>query len=184
MPTAKKKFLRSDFFKIGGSVLVTLLVVYLFNSILNFDQDDPISKDHRITTTEMIDYYSQYTNAERIPIWYDLGQGQREGKLEGFPIATAELEEIIHNNKYSGFLGHDIKPDTILFYLGQQGTSTYRGKTRPNMRLIAIGIKNKKLLIPDSRDDWGNLNKSSIFDKALPCPGPGCPVKTPRELLN
>ncbi len=180
MPASQK----SDFLKIGGTVIITLLVVYLINSNSNLDQPDPGIKDHLISTSEMIDYCTQFGVSNKIPIWYDLEGTPQEGMLEGFPIAISVLETIIENNACRDNSGLLVKPDTLLFYLGQDGTTTNRQITHGNIRLIALGMKNGKFMIPKSPNDWGDKTKSSIYDKALPCPGPGCPVKSPQHLLD
>lgn len=175
--TEKNFFQKRDLIIIGATILLTLAGVYFFNIIFHITAKDHTAVDNRISTNEMINYYNQYIDASPIPIWYDMDGRHVSGKLEGFPIATADLEEIINRNKFRGPSGQNIKPDKILFYIGQDGTSTYEGQTYGNMKLIAVGVKDSKLMIPENRDHWSDKDKSSIYDKADPCPGPGCPPR-------
>ncbi len=176
--TSNTYFNKKDFVKMGGTVLFTLLVVYSLNIILN--PAPPLDASHLISTIEMRNYYNQYTDSARIPILYNVNGSQQVGKLEGFPIATSDLEDIIHNNKYTGTTGQRILPDKILFYLGQDGTfDDSMGQKYGNIKMIAVGVTGSTLMVPTNQADMNNKLKSSIYDKAMPCPGPGCPTKPP-----
>ncbi len=168
-----KFFNKYDFIKISATILLTLSLVYFFN-VLNKNIRVPLD-DNLISTRDMINYYNQYSDAQRINICYKANDTPRSGKLEGFPMRTEDLIEIINNNKYRTAEGLKVKPDTILFYLGRDGTSNLCGPTTGKIKLIAVGMKNKKLMVPENPGEWNDKAKSSIYDKADPCPGPGCP---------
>ncbi len=181
--TSNTFFDKRDIVKMGATVVITFVAAYFLFS--NIDTPAPPNTNNLISTIEMRNYYNQYTDSERIPILYDLNGSQQVGKLEGFPIATSDLEDIIHNNKYTGITGQKIMPDKILFYLGQDGTfNDSMGQKHGNIKMIAVGVTGIKLMVPTNQPDMNNKFKSSIYDKAMPCPGPGCPTKPPPPPLT
>jgi len=86
--------------------------------------------------------------------------------LEGFTIQANQLSEIISNNKSGG------NADAVMFYFGAEDPAP--GSTLPKYHLIAVGIKNNALMIPSDQRDRNDPTKSSVYDKADPCP-PFCP---------
>lgn len=88
--------------------------------------------------------------------------------LEGFKIKASQLLEIINNNKNR--IGTDTADNVFIFF----GASNIQS-TLPDYNIIAIGEKNGSLMMPTSAADQANATKSSIYDKALPCP-PMCPL--------
>lgn len=86
--------------------------------------------------------------------------------LEGFTIQANQLSEIISNNKSGG------SADAVMFYFGAEDPAP--GSSLPKYHLIAVGIKNNTLMIPSTERDRNDPTKSSVFDKADPCP-PFCP---------
>ncbi len=100
--------------------------------------------------------------------------------LEGFIFPQDALYEIIRTNK-SGVL-----PDTVAFLFGKEKKKHFKtkkfgveyGRERAFIKLIAIGIKNGKLLDythPDTTKKYPVSTKAfgpSIFDKASPIPPP------------
>jgi hypothetical protein len=105
---------------------------------------------------------------ENQPLMIDISEngGTRQVPLQGFTLQADQLQEIISNNKSGG------NADAVMFYLGAE--NPLPGSTLPRYNLIAVGIKNGALMIPLSERDWDNPAKSSVFDKADPCP-PFCP---------
>ena len=127
----------------------------------------------------MRDYFHQYIDSNSLPLQYDSSGNQRVGQLEGFRISAIDLDSIIHYNRYNLNNGQRIIPDEVLFYLGQNGTFNDSGQRRGNITIIAVGVKNSQLMTPTQAPDISNKLKASIYDKAMPCPGPGCPEKPP-----
>lgn len=174
--TTPKFFQKSDFLKIGGTVLITLLVVYIFKP---FHPGIPaLAKSHStlISAREFQDLSSQYMRFKPLNIRYVDREGStdyRYGQLQGFRFSAIQLDSIIsHNQVMEG--GRSVIPDEVMFVLGQNGTYSHDGMENGNYNLIAIGIKDERLLLPPE-DKWSDKKESSIYDKADPCPGPGCP---------
>lgn len=86
--------------------------------------------------------------------------------LEGFSIQADHLIEIIQNNKAGG------TADAVVFYLGAEEPAS--GFSLPRYNLIAVGRNSSGLMIPTNERDKSDPSKSSVFDKADPCP-PFCP---------
>lgn len=88
--------------------------------------------------------------------------------LEAFKIKASDLIEIIQNNKS----GNGYPADNVMFYMGAKAPAS--GYTLPSYQLIAVGMRNNQLMIPAIGSDRNDPNKSSVYDKADPCP-PFCP---------
>lgn len=91
-------------------------------------------------------------------------------KLKGFKFKADHLREVLNDNVIGG---SDV--DEVIFYLGKKGRTSQDGRSYENIHVIAAGMKAGRLLIPASAGDQADARKSSVFDKADPCPGPGCP---------
>ncbi|NOT36703.1 MAG: hypothetical protein HOP11_04945 [Saprospiraceae bacterium] len=88
--------------------------------------------------------------------------------LEAFKISASQLLAIINNNKNGG--GYNA--DNVVFYLGAKDPEP--GYTIPSYNIIAVGMRNNALMIPITEADKADATKSSVYDKADPCP-PFCP---------
>lgn len=180
---ANNFFRKGDFLKFAVTVLLTLGAVYVFNPFNNIAPLPSIDVDNRISTDQMIDFHSQYINDKPITICYEESGRIELGNLVGYPMATRDLEDIMYRNKVRSASGSIVRPDKIMFFMGQDGTTRYDRHYYGNIKLIAIGVKDGELMVPENRDFWSDKNKSSIYDKADPCPGPGCP-KAPNSALS
>lgn len=119
-----------------------------------------------ISWNEAIAMRNNYKEMQPLRIGISENGSMREVPLEGFTIDANQLQEIISNNKSGG------SADAVMFYLGAENPLS--GSTLPRYNLIAVGLKNGVLMIPNNREEWDNPTKSSVFDKAEPCP-PFCP---------
>ncbi len=178
-----KFFDRKDILKIGAAVVVTFLVTSLY-----FNQKKhifSISHSEDISTNDMYDLYNEYNSFQPLPLMYNDPEGSQNqvyANLQGFRYKAEDLDTIINKNKIKDENGISVKPDQVIFYLGQKGT--WQGQEIIPSRhgiihIIAVGIKNEQLLIPQTKPDRADKTKSSIYDKADPCPGPGCPPPPP-----
>ncbi len=180
--TSKTFFDKKDFLKIGGAVILTLLVASLFNIFSPKIPASLTSHSAPISEKELYDYNQAYNNLNPLLIKYVEKEGSTDykyGNLQGFRISAKNLYAIIRKNMSEDENGNRKFPDEVMFYLGQQGTFDYNGKTYGNINIIAVGVKNSVLLIPSDPAERTNSSKSSIYDKADPCPGPGCPLPPP-----
>lgn len=84
--------------------------------------------------------------------------------LEGFVFTADQLKDLITKNK-SG-----IKPDQVLFYLGENGQFSYGGNTYGKMTLTAIGMKNGVLVYKKDSTNVADPSDESIYDQADPSP--------------
>lgn len=179
--TSTTFFDKKDFLKMGGTFLVALIIASSFNI---FSKKIPTSISSRsvpVSLETMDNYNSDYNKFNPLHIRYVDTEGStnyKYGYLQGFRFSTKDLDSIIHKNR-SRLKGKKVIPDEIMFYLGQDGTYDHDGETYGNIRMIAVGVKDSVLLIPPDPADRGTMSKYSIYDKANPCPGPGCPTKPP-----
>ncbi len=179
----RKPFYQTDLFKIGASVVITFLVTSLF-----FNQKKyifSISHSEVISTNDMYDLFNEYNSFKPLPLMYNDPAGSQNhiyGNLHGFRYKAEDLDTILHYNKIKDNMGNSVIPDQVIFYLGQKGTWQGKGiipSRHGNIHIIAVGIKNEQLLIPQSPAARADKKQSSIYDKADPCPGPGCPPPPP-----
>ncbi len=185
-----KSFFQTDFVKMGSAVLATLLAVYLFNGFTKQESVLSISHSEDISTNDMSDLFDQYIKFKPLDLMYNDPQESQNhvySKLHGFRYKASDLDSILHNNRIKDNAGNSVIPDEVIFYLGQQGTwkdGRLFPQTHGNIHIIAVGIKNRQLLIPASSVDRADKKKSSIYDKADPCPGTGCPSPPPPPPAN
>lgn len=176
----KKSFYKTDFFKIAATALITSLIflTYFYFTDITYPVVSPNDMNKLISVTDAQGLIQQYKDDRPLKT---LDAGNQVQKLEAFIFSRAVLEDILHRNKILDDYNTPQKPDAILFYLGQDGTfpdNQDQQHPYPNYRLIAIGMKNGALLLP-KENDYSNKLKSSIYDKARPCPGMGCPPPPP-----
>lgn len=182
----KKSFFKTDFAKMGGTALVTSLIflaVIFSSEIANIfapasdtsEQLNPFDNE-LISANDLINLRNAYNNFKALKT---LNNG-KVVNLECFVFSTAILEDIIHTNKKTDLNNIPIVPENVMFYLGEDGTFPAGIlNNKPHYKLIAIGMKGKDLMLPNEKNDYSNKFKSSIYDKASPCPGPGCPPPPP-----
>jgi hypothetical protein len=107
---------------------------------------------------------TDYSNSAIMKTKYTESGTEKIEVLKGFVFDWDDINEIVRHN-HSG-----IKPESIVFYLGQDGSfMDGSGKEWPIINLIAVGMENMKIL---SEGIAGQA--PSIYDKADPCP-PNCP---------
>ena len=119
-----------------------------------------------ISWNEALSLLNTYLDMQPLMIDISENGGTRQVPLQGFTLQADQLQEIISNNKSGG------NADAVMFYLGAE--RPLPGNTTPRYNLIAVGVKNGALMIPLNERDWDNPAKSSVYDKADPCP-PFCP---------
>ncbi len=183
--SSKKFFYKTDILKISSAVIITLTIVYLTNFTFYSTPINFSFVGNKITTDEMVILCEEYAKGNPITtIWEDPTRNLKNGVLEGFPILTSDLLDIINNNAIKDPINPSVSviPDVIMFYLGQNGTTRYGLRNYGNIKLIAVGSKEGQLLIPPRGTEWRYVNAASIYDKANPCPGPGCPTKPTARL--
>lgn len=173
------KFHRSDIIKMGGTAILTSLVFIVYNLFSGSENTFDFAKSDRISWNEADALRDEYLKFKPLRVQYDdpANPGTNKiGDLEGFIINARQLDEIINHNKspYKG--GTDSTADEVIFYLGKKGKFGIPPFDKAHMHIIAAGIKSDTLLIPSSALDQTNATKSSIFDKADPCP-PNCPKR-------
>ena len=176
----KKSFFKTDFAKIAATAILTSLIflTYIYYADITHPIVPADDINQLISVTDAQGLIKQYK--DDMPL-RTLDAGNQVKKLDAFIFSMPVLEDILHKNK---LLKAGQMPDDILFYLGQDGTfpdNTDQDKPYPNYKLIAIGMKNGALLLPKDTTDYPLKNKSSIYDKAKPCPGMGCPPPPPQE---
>lgn len=183
-----KSFYKSDFFKIATAVVITSMIflIYIYN-ITERTPPVPLGDPNKlISFKEAQTLIQEYNNDGHLKT---LDENNNVRTLEGFMFSRSVLETILHSNKVRSASGKIQSPDSILFYLGQEGTfqdntDSQGQQPYPIYRLIAIGVKNNSLMIPTNAADYSNANTSSIYDKARPCPGLGCPPPPPPPLSS
>jgi len=185
----KKSFFKTDFAKMGGTALVTSLIflAVIFSSEIAALIKPPMKEyfaNDTISVYKMETLRKQYI--EGTPIKKLNVNGNKVDTLQGFVFSKTALKNILLHNEVKGSLGFSKKADAIVFYLGQEGTfpdDINPTINRPIYNLIALGAVNDgdslKLILP-APADYNNANKSSIYDKAKPCPGMGCPPPPPQ----
>jgi hypothetical protein len=150
------------------SVVTTMTVVYLTSdtaTVIGTDASERTTWDRtRILQNEYLEFNPlkvKYRNTAGIEVI---------DSLKGFVFSAEHLDEIIHHN-FNFPSGSEKKPNEVLFLLGQEGSFTdIAGTNYGNMRLTAIGMKDKTLLTSSTTGG----TSVSLFDKADPCP-PNCP---------
>lgn len=177
LKNGKKSFFKTDFAKMGGTALLTSLIflTYIYYAEIAYPIVPTDDINQLISVTDAQSLIKQYKDDKPLRT---IDTDNQVKKLDAFIFSRKVLENILYKNK---LLKLQDTTDNILFYLGQDGTfpdNTDQDHPYPNYRLIAIGMKNKALLLP-KKGDYGNENKSSIYDKAKPCPGMGCPPPPP-----
>ncbi|MCC6817094.1 MAG: hypothetical protein IT267_11835 [Saprospiraceae bacterium] len=121
-----------------------------------------------ISWNEAMSMRNKYKELAPLKIEYNGQNGKQINTLEAFKISATNLLEIIQNNKS----GNGYNADHVVFYLGAKDPTD--GNSLPTFQLIAVGMKNNQLMIPANVNDKNDPSKSSVFDKADPCP-PFCP---------
>ena len=174
----KTPFLKTDFAKMGGTALLTSLIflTYIYYANIAYPIFPADDGNNLISFTDAQGLIKQYKDDKPLKT---LDDSNHVKNLEAFIFSRSVLEDILYKNK---LLKAGQKTDSILFYLGQEGTfpdNTDQDHPYPNYKLIAIGMKNKSLLLPKNTSDYSIKEKSSIYDKAKPCPGMGCPPPPP-----
>jgi len=124
----------------------------------------------RITWKQATDMQKEYLDFRSLRVFIpENDRHEQRQKLKGFTFPADTLREILDHN-LSGET-----PDSVYFQFGQEGTfgDDFLGglfRDSGHMRLVAVGVKNGKLLITEKTPGTG----ISVFDKADPCP-PNCP---------
>ncbi len=182
----RKFFHKTDFVKMGGTVLVTLLALYLFNGFSKKCQTDSSFMSIDISANKMLRLHKDYMDFEPLDLRYKdspTDQDYKYDKLRGFRFSADDLDAIINNNRIvDKVTGKPIRPKEVMFFLGQEGKwkDPATKRDRPEMRIIAIGMKSDEtLMMPENKSDYNDKTKASIYDKADPCPGSGCPPPLP-----
>ena len=160
----------SDFYK----GFITACCMGMFIVILSsFVKDTKINSVEVITASSAISWNealalrNDFKSRSPLKIEVEEGGSVRQLPLEGFTIQANQLMEIINSNKSGGGVA-----DAVTFYFGSQDPAP--GFSLPRYNIIAVGVSNDKLMIPAIERDWNDPNRSSVFDKANPCP-PMCP---------
>ncbi|MFZ1800882.1 MAG: hypothetical protein WAU24_13530 [Chitinophagaceae bacterium] len=185
----KTPFLKTDFAKMGGTALLTSLIflAIIFSSEIADifkPKQNPLFANDPISEYTMDTLRKNYQTGE-----YPIKKlnGTKVDTLDGFVFTKDALKEILlHNKVKSSFLSSK-KADAIIFYIGQDGTfqdDKDPSILRPNYKIIGIGITqqgtNSNLILPPNPNrDVKDGNITSIYDKAKPCPGMGCPPPPP-----
>lgn len=188
---------KSDILKMGATALITCLAFYFFSPTANtfpfsMSKDRPPSYGSEpISADTFFNLTNNYRTRDPFLLRYQNNPNDAEyqyGNLEGFRFSVSSLEEIIHNNNVLDGNNKPIQPDEVMVYIGEDSMRWRKpgllSKKRPNIRIITIGVhKNSngqsELMLPKDKRDYNDKSKSSIFDKADPCPGPGCPQTPP-----
>lgn len=160
------KFHKTDIIKMGGTALVTALVFVVFNLFSANGNTFYFAKSDRISWKDALKMQKEYV-PNRQHLKTRVGSG--DSVLRGIVFDARQLDEIINHNRHP--TGTDSTADEVIFYLGKDGESGGWLSKYPNMHVIAAGMKGRYLLIDA---DQSTATKSSVFDKADPCP-PNCP---------
>jgi hypothetical protein len=159
----------SDFYKGFITAFVMGLVIVVLSSFVKNTQTksgEIISASSAISWNEALTLRNDFKSRSPLKIEVDEGGAIRQLPLEGFSIQASQLLEIINNNKSGG------NADAVTFYFGSQDPNP--GFSLPRYNIIAVGVSNNQMMVPANERDWSDPNKSSVFDKANPCP-PMCP---------
>lgn len=146
-------------------VLMSCLLLFAFKAP-NGGILSPTMMSSAISWNEALALKNKYLSSNPLKIEISGQGGTSQQPLEGFTINAAQLLEIIQANKVGG------KADEVVFYLGADDPAP--GFTLPRYNLIAVGKNAGGLMIPNNDRDKSDPSKSSVFDKAEPCP-PFCP---------
>ncbi len=190
--STRKFFHKTDFVKMGGTVLVTLLAVFLFNIFSNESSTySLVSKSVDIPADTLLQLFKNSQDSKHGNIMLRYKENETDAvykydKLWGFRFNADDLYAIIRENKIKDDNGVSIMPKEVMFFLGQDIALWKKNpfsSAHPNIRIIAIGVTTDsmgklQLMLPEKKD-YNDAKKSSIYDKADPCPGPGCPTKPP-----
>ena len=135
-------------------------------SFENNSKNAPLSE--RITWEDAVELRQEYKKYKPLQVEHKGTSGrdsETKASLEGFVFDAQQLAEIINYNRSRE------APDKVIFYFGQKGVADANTASEHGIiKIIAVGMKNNKLLV----NDFNNEGKSSVFDKADPCP-PFCP---------
>lgn len=159
----------SDFYKGFFAACVMGLLIVVLSSFVKDTQTksgEIFSASSAISWNEALTLRSDFKSRSPLKIEVEEGGTIKQLPLEGFTIQANQLLEIINNNKSGG------NADAIMFYFGSQDPAP--GFSLPRYNIIAVGVSNNELMVPTNERDWSDPNKSSVFDKANPCP-PMCP---------
>lgn len=167
-----------DLKMITGTAVITSLIFITYNILTTISPTLSLAKSERISWNQADILKKEYEGFNPLKLRYEDPPGSGNFKtenLQGFKFNAMDLDEIINANKIVDPMGNPVKPDEIIFYLGKKGHFGVYPFRHANMHIIAAGMKAGRLLIPASAADQADARKSSVFDKADPCPGPGCP---------
>ncbi|MFZ1705276.1 MAG: hypothetical protein WAT79_13090 [Saprospiraceae bacterium] len=148
--------------------IVCFLVFSFFTEKKEVSPNSVVPISSAISWNEAVALKNKFKTLQPLMMEVSGNSGSEQIPLEGFKIQASQLLEIINNNKSGG--GNPA--DFVMFYLGAQDPTS--GMTLPSYHMIAVGMQGDNLLIPTSESDKKDASKSSIFDKADPCP-PFCP---------
>ena len=160
--------LNKNFVQISLTALITsaVFVLPMANSETGLFKPKPVDS-MRITWQQALDMQTEYLRFRPLRVEYPEGDSHANREdLKGFVFLASDLKEILNNN------GSGEIPDKVYFQFGQEGEfgDTWFGFHHSgNIRLIAVGVRNNKVLNTSS-----NGLPISVFDKADPCP-PMCP---------
>ena len=170
----KFKFYKTDILKMGGTAIVTAAIFAVLNltatkSVFGFALSERIRlNDARTLAVE----YEGYNRRLHVRYESPAGSGNYVTRtLQAMVFDAHQLDEIInHNKKLNADGTRDSIADEVAIYYGKAGST---GGVA-NMHIIAVGLKGSDLML--NRASPGDVNASSLFDRARPCPGsPGCP---------
>lgn len=167
---------------------ITLVIITAaISSLLTYFACSPVAKyfgppvprghDERISWDSAMILMKDYLEYEPLRVKHNGKDGngkEQKQNLKGFIFSADALKEIIEGNHSA------VDPDSVAFFFGREGkfNDGLLNKSA-NMHIIAVGIKDGKLLkgvrTPDSSSIRANaFFGASVFDKADPCP-PFCP---------
>jgi hypothetical protein len=166
------KFTKKDRIQISSTALITSLVLIGLNFLsgtaensvgiyksgtISKEKADSLRKEYReFKHTMQIKYINQRSMKDTFAV------------LEGFEFEASDMDEIVNHNASGD------TPDKVIFYFGKDGGFNHGGilnsRKNANMHIIAIGVKNNKLLTGSLHPLTNLMLPPSIKDKADPCP--------------
>jgi hypothetical protein len=141
--------------QVGGTALLTSLFFLICNFFSGGSgvtiKSGPIDWPK---ATKLKNEYEKSNQAMKVK--FDKDGKTHKDVLKGLVFETKHLDDLI-NHTSTG-----IRPDSIIIYFGREGSFYDFPKWYSNLHIIAVGIKDGKIL------------ESDVYDKADPCP-PYCP---------
>jgi len=146
---------------------VTIFFIVLYTSISAV----PPVMSERISWDEAVKLRSAYLGFKPLMVEYTDGVSGRPVKapLQGFKMDARLIDEVINHNQNGP--GGDATADSMLIYFGIEGFSGSGVTKTPNYTIIVVGVKDGVIM---KNPKSGDINQSSVMDKADPCP-PNCP---------